>query len=41
MFFPLGIDVAQLLAELGMTKDSTEVVKAVGIFALIVFYYLL
>ena len=39
--FPVGIDVPEFLAELGMDKDATEVVKAVGDCAVIVFYYLL
>ena len=37
----MGIDVPELLAELGMEKDATEMVKAVGDCAVIVFYYLL
>ena len=39
--FPVGIDVPELLADLGVVKDSTEAVKAVGYYALITFYYLL
>ena len=38
---PVGIDVPECLVDLGMAKDSTEVVKAVGDNALIVFYYFL
>ena len=38
---PVGIDVPEFLAELGMAKDSTEMVKAVGDLAVITFYYLL
>ena len=37
----VGIDVPECLVDLGMAKDSTEVVKAVGDNALIVFYYFL
>ena len=37
----MGIDVPELLAELGMEKDATEMVKAVGDCAVIAFYYLL
>ena len=37
----VGIDVLEVLVELGMAKDSTEVVKAVGDCAVIEFYYLL
>ena len=36
----MGIDVPGLLAELGMAKDATEVVKTVVEYALIKFYYL-
>ena len=35
------IDVIELLAELGVDKDSNEVVKAVGGCAAITFYYFL
>ena len=38
---PVGIDVPDVLAELGMEKDATEMVKAVGYCAVIGFYYLL
>ena len=38
---PVGIDVPDVLAELGMAKDSTEVVKAVGDYVLITLFYLL
>ena len=38
---PVGIDVPEFLAELGMGKDATEMVKAVGDYAVIAFYYLL
>ena len=37
----MRIDVPELLAELGMEKDSTEMVKTVGDCAVIAFYYLL
>ena len=37
----VGIDVPEILAELGMEKYTTEMVKAVGDCAVIVFYYLL
>ena len=37
----MEIDVPEFLAEVGMAKDSTEVVKAVGDCAVIEFYYLL
>ena len=37
----VGIDVSEFLARLGMAKDATEVVKAVGDYVLIAFYYLL
>ena len=37
----MGIDVPEVLSELGKAKDSTEVVKAVGDCAVIEFYYLL
>ena len=37
----MGIDVPEFLAELGMAKDATEMVKAVGDCAVIAFYYLL
>ena len=36
----LGIYVPEFLAELGMEKDSTEMLKAVGDCAVIAFYYL-
>ena len=36
---PVGIDVPEFLAELGMEKYATEMVKAVGDFAVILFYY--
>ena len=39
--FPVGIDVPEFLAESGMEKYSTEMVKAVGDCAIIAFYYLL
>ena len=39
--FPVGIDVPELLAELGMEIYSTKMVKAVGDCAVIEFYYLL
>ena len=38
---PVGIDVPELLAEFGMAKDATEVVKAFCDCAVIAFYYLL
>ena len=38
---PVGIDVPEFLAELGMGKYATEMVKAVGDFSVIGFYYLL
>ena len=38
---PVGIDVPEFLAELGMEKDATKMVKAVGACAVIVFDYLL
>ena len=38
---PVGIDIPELLAELGMEKYATEMVKAVGDCAIISFYYLL
>ena len=38
---PVGIDVPEFLAELGMAKNATEMLKAVGDFAAILFYYLL
>ena len=37
---PVGIDVPEFLAELGMEKYSTEMVKAVGDCAVNAFYYL-
>ena len=39
--FPVGIDVPQFLAGLGVAKDATKVVKAVDDFALITCHYLL
>ena len=39
--FPVGINVPELLAELGMEKDATEMVKAVGNCAIITVCYLL
>ena len=39
--FPVGIYVPEFLAELGIEKDATEMVKAVGDFAVIAFCYLL
>ena len=36
--FPVGIDISEVLAYLGMAKDATEVVKAAGDYALIAFY---
>ena len=39
--WPVGIDVPDFLVELGMEKDATEMVKAVGDCAIIAFYYLL
>ena len=38
---PVGIDVPELLDELGVAKDVTEVVKAFSDCAVIAFYYLL
>ena len=38
---PLGIDITEFLADLGMEKDATEMVKAVGDCAIIALYYLL
>ena len=38
---PVGLDVPEFLAYLGMATDATEVVKAVGDNALIAFYYFL
>ena len=38
---PVGIDVPKFLAESGMAKDATEIVKSVGDFAVIAFYSLL
>ena len=38
---PVGIDVTGFLADLGMEKDATEIVKAVGDFKIIAFYYLM
>ena len=37
----MGIDVPEFLADLGMEKDATEMVKAVSDCAVIAFYYLL
>ena len=37
----MGIDVPEILAGLGVAKDSTEAVKEVGDYALIAFYYFL
>ena len=37
----MRIDVPEFLADLGMAKDSTEVVNAVGDYVLVVFHYLL
>ena len=37
----VGIDVPEFLSEMGMEKDATELVKAVGDCATIAFYYLL
>ena len=37
----MEIDVTEFLAELGMEKYATEMVKAVGDCAVIAFYYLL
>ena len=36
---PVGIDVPEFLAELGMEKGATEMVKAVGDCAIITLYY--
>ena len=38
---PVGIDVPDILAELGMSEDATEVVKAVGDCNIILIYQLL
>ena len=38
---PVGIDVLDFLAELGMSQDATEMVKAVYDCVVIVIYYLL
>ena len=38
---PVEIGVPEVLAELGMEKDATEMAKAVGDCAVITFYYLL
>ena len=38
---PVGIDVPEFLAGLGMGKYATEMVKAFGDCAMIAFYYLL
>ena len=38
---PVGIDVPEFLAELGMKKYASEMVKAVGDCAVITFYSLL
>ena len=37
----MGIDIPEFLAELGVDKDTTEMVKSVGDCAAIAFYYLL
>ena len=37
----MGIDVTEFLAELGMAKDTTEMVNAAGDCAVIAFHYLL
>ena len=37
----MGIDVPENFAELGIAKDTTEMVKAVGDWAVIAFYFLL
>ena len=37
----MGIDVPEFLAERGMEKNATEMVKAVGDCAIIAFYYLI
>ena len=37
----MGIDVPEFLAELGMEKDATEMVKEIGDCAAITFYDLL
>ena len=37
----MGIDVPDFLAELGIEKYATEMVKAVGDYEIIAFYYLL
>ena len=39
--FPVGVDVPEFLAELGMAKYAPEVVKEVCEYALITFYSLL
>ena len=38
---PMGIDVPEFLAELGMEEYATEMVKSVGDCAIIAFYYFL
>ena len=38
---PVVIDVTEFLEDLGMKKDATEMLKAVGDCAIIAFYYLL
>ena len=38
---PVGIDIPEFLAELGIDKAATELVKAVGNFTVIAFYYFL
>ena len=38
---PVGFDVPKFLAELGMEKHDTEMVKAVGDFTVTAIYYLL
>ena len=39
--FPLGIDIPAFLDNLGMAKYATELVKVVGDYTLISFYYLI
>ena len=38
---PVGIDVPEFLAELGMAKDATKMVKVGGDCAIIAYYYFL
>ena len=38
---PVGIDVPEFLAEMGMEKNATEMVKVVGDCTIITFFYLL